>query len=117
MTMTPTLDVLLAEVRAADRTNRIELRDRVVAYGAPAIEPVAAWLRDLELAAFAVRVLERIGGQEGLVKPVVRALSDAYRDAPTPAIARDIEAALGHLGSRVRKVGLRAHRPTEPTVR
>jgi hypothetical protein len=85
------LDMLLDEVRHADRATRIELRDTVAGCGSAAIGPMAEWLDDREFAAFAVRVLERVGRIDGQLGPVVRALSEAHAAAPMPAIARDIE--------------------------
>jgi hypothetical protein len=101
MTTPDGLDALLDEVRTATRLTRIELRDRVASYGAPAIEPMADWLDDAEFSAFAVRVLERIGRMEGQLPAVARTLSDGHANAPAPWIARDIEEALSRLGSRL----------------
>ena len=101
MTVQDELDTLLDEVRRTDRATRIELRDRVAAFGQVAIDSMADWLDDREAAAFAVRVLERIGQQPGQLPPVIRALSDGYETAPTPEIAGDIIDALGRLGSRL----------------
>ena len=111
MTNADGLEILLADVRAADRGNRIELRDRVAGHGAAAIGPMTAWLDDRELSRFAVRVLERVGGQEELLEPVVAALRAGHEDAASPDDARDIEAALGRLGSRLVRPEPRRSRP------
>lgn len=108
-------DMLLDEVRRTDRAMRIELRDTVAGYGSAAIGPMAEWLDDREFAAFAVRVLERVGLVEGQLTPVVRALSEAHAAAPMAAIARDIEDALRRLGARlIRPEGLRSRRSPVP---
>jgi hypothetical protein len=114
MTTEDQLDALLDKVRRADRATRIELRDRVAGHGAKAIDPMTDWLDDREFAAFAVRVLERIGRMPGLLQPVVRALSEGHA-AASPAIARDIEDALQRLDSRlVRPPGPRSGRASVP---
>ena len=114
MTTDDEFDALLDDVRRADRATRIDLRDRVAGHGAKAIDPMADWLDDREFAAFAVRVLERIGRAPGLLQPVVRALSEGHA-AATPAIARDIEDALRHLDSRLlRPQGRRSGRASAP---
>jgi hypothetical protein len=106
------LDTLLGEVRRTDRVTRIELRDGVAAYGGAAIDPMAEWLEDPELAAFAVRVLERIGRVEEQLKPVVRALSKGHASSVSPAITGDIDEALRHLGARLLRPANRlARRP------
>lgn len=114
MTTDDQLDALLDEVRRAPRATRIDLRDRVAGHGAAVIDPMADWLDDREFAAFAVRVLERIGRMPGLLKPVVHALSEAHGVA-TPTIARDIEDALAHLEHRLlRPQGQRSARTATP---
>lgn len=101
MTADEGLDTLLDQVRAAERETRIDLRDRVVARGSAAIGPISEWLDDREFAAFAVRVLERIGGDPAHRASVVAALVEGHAEAPLPAIARDIEVALENLGRRL----------------
>ena len=101
MTSEDKFDALLDEVRRADRAMRIELRDGIAEHGTTAISPMADWLDDREFAAFAVRVLERIGRMDGQLQPVIRALSDGHATAATLAIAGDIEEALRRLGSRL----------------
>jgi hypothetical protein len=55
------LATLLARAEGADPANRIDLRDPIAAHGAAAIEAVAPWLKDPALAAFAIRVIARVG--------------------------------------------------------
>ena len=57
------LDELLAQARQAEPLDRITFRDPIAAYGTTAIDVMTDWLADLRLAAFAIRVLERIGQQ------------------------------------------------------
>jgi hypothetical protein len=101
--MSPTdgLQPLHDQVRASDRTTRIEFRDRVVDHGTAAIGPMAGWLNDREFAGFAVRVLERVAGQPEHRDAVVRVLQAASGWAATPTIAGDIRAALDHLAGRL----------------
>jgi hypothetical protein len=107
MTHPSELDALLDEVGAADRLDRIEYRDRVAAYGADALRAMAEWVDDQELSRFAIRVIEQIGRQDGLLGVAVSALSMAHSEASTPDIARDIEETLGRLGKRLVKVAKR----------
>jgi hypothetical protein len=114
MTTDDPFDALLDQVRDADGLTRFELREKVVAYGAAAIGPMSDWLDDRELAAFAVRVLERIGSAPAQLRPVVRALSGGY-DKARPVIASDIETALRNLGSKLlRPDALRTQRKAGP---
>lgn len=55
------LEQLLTEARDADPGDRINLRDPIAAHGEVAIDAMTDWLGDSRLAAFAIRVLERIG--------------------------------------------------------
>lgn len=60
-TAPPVLAALLAEARDADPAHRIDWRDPIAAHGAAAIEAVGPWLKDPTLAAFAIRVIARVG--------------------------------------------------------
>ena len=55
------LATLIARAQAADPAHRIDLRDPIAAHGAAAIEAVVPWLKDPALAAFAIRVIARVG--------------------------------------------------------
>jgi hypothetical protein len=62
MTTAPgALAALLAEAKDADPAHRIDWRDPIAAHGAAAIEAVGPWLKDPTLAAFAIRVIARVG--------------------------------------------------------
>jgi hypothetical protein len=55
------LATLLARAEGAAPAHRIDLRDPIAAHGAAAIEAVVPWLKDPALAAFAIRVIARVG--------------------------------------------------------
>lgn len=55
------LATLLARAEGADPMHRIDLRDPIAAHGAAAIEAVTPWLKEPTLAAFAIRVIARVG--------------------------------------------------------
>lgn len=89
------LALLLEEARTASPANRIEWRDRIAAFGPPAIEGVRPWLSSPVLAAFAIRVIERAGAVGGatLATQVLR----SARTTVPPAAAADIDWALQRL--------------------
>jgi hypothetical protein len=68
------LTELLAHARRAGPVHRIEWRDRIAAHGRPAIEAVRPWLADSKYAAFAIRVIERVGrdGEREVAVEVLR---------------------------------------------
>lgn len=86
------LPTLLEAARAAEPARRIELRDRIAEHGAPAVVALTPWLADPVLAAFAVRVIERVGlaGERELAAKVLRA---ARKRAPEEVLG-DVEWAL-----------------------
>jgi hypothetical protein len=55
------LATLLSRAEDADPTHRIDLRDPIAAHGTAAIEAVTPWLKVPTLAAFAIRVIARVG--------------------------------------------------------
>jgi len=89
------LAMLLEEARTASPASRIEWRDRIAAFGPPAIEGVRPWLSSPVLAAFAIRVIERAGavGDATLASQVLR----SARTTVPPAAAADIDWALQRL--------------------
>ena len=89
------LALLLEEARTASPASRIEWRDRIAAFGPPAIEGVRPWLSSPVLAAFAIRVIERAGavGDATLATKVLR----SARTTVPPAVAADIDWALQRL--------------------
>jgi hypothetical protein len=88
---------LLAGAEGAGPADRIEWRDRIAAFGAPAISAVAPWLADARLAAFAIRVIER-AGRDGEREAAVAALRRA-RHRVDPRVRPDLDRAL--LGLRL----------------
>jgi hypothetical protein len=89
------LALLLEEARTASPASRIEWRDRIAAFGPPAIEGVRPWLSSPVLAAFAIRVIERAGaaGEATIAAQVLR----SARTTVPPAVAADIDWALQRL--------------------
>src|SRR5688500_9331836 len=98
MTQSTALDDLLAQAREAPPETRIEIRDQIVAHGENAIEAMTDWLGDDRLAAFAIRVLERIGHEPANRDAVQAVLSAVDRDELPPHLAGDIDQALKSVG-------------------
>jgi hypothetical protein len=92
------LDKLLADARDADPSIRIELRDALVGHGEQAIEAMTEWLGDPRLAAFAIRVLERIGREAKTRDAVLEVLTAVDREELPPHLAGDVDRALEGLG-------------------
>jgi hypothetical protein len=93
------LDTLLTRARDADPGARINLRDQIAAHGDLAIEAMTDWLGDARLAAFAIRVLERIGLAAASRSTVLDAFWAVDRDELAPYLVRDLEEALRRLGA------------------
>jgi hypothetical protein len=93
-----TIAELLDQASAASPGERIAYRDTIAAIGTEAIGPVAAWIADPRLGAFAVRVLERIGQDPDHRQSVARALSTGRAAAGTPRIGMDIDETLDRMG-------------------
>lgn len=96
------LDDLLLAAQEADPESRIEWRDRIAAHGERAIEAMTDWLADPRLAAFAIRVLERIGHVAGTRTAVIDVLAAIDRDELPPHLAGDVDRALDGLGRPTR---------------
>ena len=109
------LDQLLERARTADPLDRIELRDPIAAHGEAAIDELTDWLADPRLAAFAVRVLERIGREAENRPAVVAELKAVDREDLAPGVAGDIDVALQGLGV-VSRGGRAAKRPQSVTL-
>lgn len=93
-----TLDSLLARAREAHPSDRIELRDPIAAQGETAIDAMTDWLGDPRLAAFAIRVLERIGREAFSRDAVVGVLVAVNREELPAPLVGDIDQALTALG-------------------
>lgn len=110
------LDKLLTRARDAEPADRIALRDRIAAHGEAAIDAMSDWLGDRRLAAFAIRVLERIGRQAEGRAAAVAALT-AIDQSELPAhLVDDLDRSLTALGSPPGSAGRKtAHRGSRAT--
>lgn len=86
------LVALLDEARAASPGQRIEWRDRLAPYGQRAIDGVKPWLVEGALAAFAIRVIWRVG-EEGSPEEAIRVLRAARGKLP-PYLRDDVDWAI-----------------------
>lgn len=103
------LSALLSKAGTATPDRRIELRDRIAAHGAPAIEAVRPWLANPILAAFAIRVIER-AGTNGEASQAVEVLRSARSTMPA-VVKGDLDWALKRLRLRIQPTLETAHRP------
>jgi hypothetical protein len=109
------LDQLLDRARAADPGERILLRDPIAEHGELAIDAMTDWLGDPRLAAFAVRVLERVGRDQSGRTAVVAVLQGVDRSYLPEHIARDVERTLAALaGDRAATRGRPSRRAGQP---
>jgi hypothetical protein len=92
------LEELLRQAAAADGLTRIDYRDRIAAFGVPAIERLEPWLRNMRLGAFAVQTILRAAANPGAA-PAARAALQGGRAACSEAVRRDIDAALARTRS------------------
>lgn len=83
---------LLEKARTADPGERIQWRDQLVPFGTKAIDAVAPWLSDQVLAAFAVRVIVRVG-ETGEPEAAAKAIRSARTRVPE-SIRGDLDWAL-----------------------
>jgi hypothetical protein len=94
------LALLLEEARSAGPGQRIEWRDPIASYGERAIVAVKPWLEDPIMAAFAIRVIERVG-EQGRAEVAIRVLDAARRRAPA-RLSGDLDWAIRRLRQIVR---------------
>lgn len=94
------LEELLDEARESSPATRLpEYRDAIAAYGAEAIEPLAMWLVEPILAAFAIRTLERVVALDPKTRPeVVGVMATLDRATLPDPIRRDLAEALRRFG-------------------
>ncbi|MGC8633238.1 MAG: hypothetical protein ACP5VP_00990 [Candidatus Limnocylindrales bacterium] len=104
---------LLAEAAAAPPDRRIEWRDQIAPFGRQAIEGVRPWLADGALAAFAIRVIWRVG-ERGEPAAAVKALRGARSRLPAH-LQSDVDWAVRALGPAVREAA--ANAPEAPAPR
>jgi hypothetical protein len=89
---------LLAKVRAADKLNRMDLRDLVAAEGPAAVAPMADWIGHPEYSRFAVRVLERMAQRDATREAAIEALLAGREDAESREVIHDIDEVFVRLG-------------------
>jgi hypothetical protein len=110
------LAALLEDAQVAPPDRRIELRDRIAAHGAAAIEGVLPWLESDRLAAFAVRVIECVGvnGEPAVATKVLR----SARTRVPANVTGDVDWALQRLKAVLRPAPPpRAAAPPAPSPR
>jgi hypothetical protein len=91
------LNELLKVARDADPGDRINYRDAIAAHGLAAIDAMTYWIADPRLGAFAVRVIERAGGREGLSDAALVALRAVDRRGLPAPLANDVDRSIGAL--------------------
>lgn len=94
------LETLLDEARESSPATRLpEYRDVIAAHGYVAIEPLAMWLVEPVMAAFAIRTLERVAAMHPDTRSaVVDVLATLDRASLPDAIGRDLAEGLRRLG-------------------
>lgn len=92
---------LLEEARGASPDRRILWRDQLAPFGTRAIDGVEPWLTNGVLAAFAVRVILRVG-QQGERQAAAKALRAARRRVPEQ-VQGDVDWALAALRLEARE--------------
>jgi hypothetical protein len=92
------LDGLLGAARDASPSDRIEFRDSIATHGEDAIVAMTDWLGEPRLAAFAIRVLERIGRQPATKRAVLDVFGAVDREELPGHLVGDVDQALAGLG-------------------
>lgn len=105
---------LLEEAQVAAPDRRILWRDQIAPFGKRAIEGVEPWLASGVLAAFAVRVILRVG-QQGEPEAAAKALRAARRRVPAQ-VQGDVEWALASLRLAAREAAAAEKALATPTV-
>ena len=105
---------LLEEAQGASPDRRILWRDQIAPFGKRAIDGVEPWLTSGVLAAFAVRVIMRVG-QQGEREAAAKVLRSARRRVP-PQVQGDVDWALAALRLAARQAAAAEKAPPEPTV-
>jgi hypothetical protein len=108
------LATLLHQAETASAGERIERRDAIAAYGARAIDRVQPWLTSPAMAAFAVRVIERVGCN-GEPTQASKALRSARSKAPS-AVTADIDWALKQIKIQSHRSAPAPQQRTAPRV-
>jgi hypothetical protein len=105
---------LLEEAQGAAPDRRILLRDQIAPFGKRAIEGVEPWLASGVLAAFAVRVILRVG-QQGEREAAAKVLRSARRRVPTQ-VQGDVDWALAALRLAARQAAAAEKALATPAV-
>jgi hypothetical protein len=105
---------LLQEAQGAPPDRRILWRDQIAPFGKRAIEGVEPWLTSTLLAAFAVRVILRVG-QQGERDAAAKALRSARRRVPA-RVQGDVEWALASLRLAAREAAAAEKALSQPPV-
>jgi len=105
---------LLEEAQGAPPDRRILWRDQIAPFGKRAIDGVEPWLTNGVLAAFAVRVILRVG-QQGEPKAAAKVLRSARRRVP-PQVQGDVEWALASLRLAARQAAAAEKALSQPPV-
>jgi hypothetical protein len=93
------LEAALRNAREADPGDRITFRDSIAVHGEFAIEAMADWLSDSRLAAFAIRVLQRIATVPADRQAVVDILRAVDRAELPSHLIGDLDRAVVSLGA------------------
>ena len=94
---------LLDQAREADARSRIEYRDAIAAHGSAAIREVRSWLGDANLAAFAIRVIEKAAAVDADARSLaIETLRGVQGSAFDETARRDAQDAMRRLGSAIR---------------
>jgi hypothetical protein len=101
---------LLEQAERATPGSRIDLRDRIAAYGTEALPALTAWLGTDRLGFFSARVIEQIAKKHR--QAALRALRDAREHAPA-AVLREIDDVLARIDPP-RRGPPRSQAPREP---
>lgn len=98
VTSTKALANLLEQAKAADPSDRMQLRDPVAEHGVAAIDGLTPWLADPKLRGFAIRTIGK-AGSSGHRSEAVDALRSVPAKSP-PHVLNDVDEALAALGAR-----------------
>lgn len=126
-TSTGSLDVLLQKVQGVPLNERMHHRNEVAAFGAAALDAVSPWLQDPRMAAFAIRVIGKIGDHDADRAVALERLR-ACRPRLDPNHQSDVDEVLARWGERATparirpvsagpKIDLTGPAPFEPELR
>ena len=105
-----TLEKLVARAAAAPPVERIELRDKIAAYGPEAVAAMTPWLTNPSLGAFAVRVVGK-AADAGAQAQAMAALKQALGRQVGDAVRGDITSELARLRANARATAASTRSP------